>query len=66
MAALDAALPLAQVHDSIKTTLLQQEQNTAMKTWIANLKTKYAGDISYAPGYAPAASTTDTLGTSTG
>jgi foldase protein PrsA len=61
-----AETPLAQVHDSIKTTLLQQKQNTAMKTWIANLKTKYAGDISYAPGYAPAASTTDTLGTTTG
>jgi len=58
--------PLDQVKDSIKTTLLQQKQNTAMKTWIANLKTKYADDISYAPGYAPAASTTDTVGTSTG
>ncbi len=59
--------PLSQVHDSIKTTLTQQKQNTAMKTWIANLKTKYADEISYAPGYAPAASTTDTLGgTATG
>jgi foldase protein PrsA len=58
--------PLDQVKDSIKTTLLQQKQNAAMKTWIANLKTKYADDISYAPGYAPAASTTDTVGTTTG
>ena len=54
--------PLSQVHDSIKTTLTQQEQNTAMKNWIAALKTKYADEIAYAPGYAPAASTTDTLG----
>ena len=33
---------------------------------VPRLKTKYADDISYAPGYAPAASTTDTVGTSTG
>jgi foldase protein PrsA len=59
--------PLVQVKDSIKTTLLQQKQNTAMKTWIANLKTKYADQISYAPGYAPAPSTgTGTAGTTTG
>ena len=57
--------PLAQVHDQIKTTLLQQKQNSAMKTWIANLKTKYSDDISYAPGYAPAATSTDT-GVTTG
>jgi foldase protein PrsA len=54
--------PLAQVHDQIKTTLLQQKQNTAMKSWIANLKTKYGDDISYAPGYAPAPTGTDTSG----
>jgi foldase protein PrsA len=54
--------PLAQVHDQIKTTLLQQKQNTAMKSWIASLKTKYGDDISYAPGYAPAPTGTDTSG----
>jgi foldase protein PrsA len=58
--------PLAQVHDQIKTTLLQQKQNAAMKLWIANLKTKYGDDISYAPGYAPAATGTDTSGVTTG
>jgi foldase protein PrsA len=58
--------PLAQVHDQIKTTLLQQKQNAAMKSWIANLKTKYGDDISYAPGYAPAATGTDTSGVTTG
>jgi foldase protein PrsA len=52
--------PLSQVKESIKTTLLQQKQNAAMKTWIANLQKKYADQISYAPGYAPPA------GTSTG
>jgi foldase protein PrsA len=59
--------PLSEVHDSIKTTLTQQKQNTAMKNWIANLKTKYADQISYAPGYAPPASASGTgAGTSTG
>jgi foldase protein PrsA len=58
--------PLAQVSDSIKTTLTQEKQNTAMKTWIAGLQTKYADEISYAPGYAPAAATAGTVGTSTG
>jgi parvulin-like peptidyl-prolyl isomerase len=58
--------PLAQVHDAIKTNLTQQKQSAAMKNWIANLKTKYADQIAYAPGYAPAAATSDTVGTSTG
>jgi foldase protein PrsA len=59
--------PLSQVHDSIKTTLTQQKQTTAMKNWVASLKAKYADQIAYAPGYAPAAATTDTgVGTSTG
>jgi foldase protein PrsA len=60
--------PLAQVKDSIKTTLLQQKQNAAMKSWVAKVQAKYADDISYAPGYAPAASSTGTgtPGTTTG
>jgi len=63
------ATPLEQVKDSIKTTLLQQKQNTAMKNWIASLQTKYGDQIAYAPGYAPAAGTgtgATTSGTSTG
>jgi parvulin-like peptidyl-prolyl isomerase len=62
------ATPLDQVKDTIKTTLLQQKQNTAMKTWIAGLAGKYADRIAYAPGYAPAPTSTGTgtLGTSTG
>jgi parvulin-like peptidyl-prolyl isomerase len=59
--------PLSQVHDSIKTTLTQQKQNTVMQDWIASLKKKYADEISYAPGYAPPTSTGGVMsGTSTG
>src|SRR6185312_4617753 len=43
-------MPLDQVKDSIKTTGLQ---------------TKYADDIAYAPGYAPASTTDTTAGTTT-
>jgi parvulin-like peptidyl-prolyl isomerase len=57
--------PLAQVKDSIKTTLVQQKQNTAMKNWIASLQSKYGDQIAYAPGYAPAAGT-GTRGTTSG
>ena len=57
--------PLDQVKDSIKTTVLQTKQNAAMKTWIANLQSKYADDISYAPGYAPASTGTGTSGGTT-
>src|SRR6187551_2975288 len=57
--------PLDQVEDSIKTTVLQTKQNAAMKAWIAGLQTKYADDIAYAPGYAPASATDTTGGTTT-
>jgi foldase protein PrsA len=57
--------PLDQVKDSIKTTVLQTKQNAAMKAWIANLQSKYADDISYAPGYAPASTETDTSAATT-
>jgi parvulin-like peptidyl-prolyl isomerase len=62
------ATPLDQVKDSIKTTLLRQKQYAAMKVWIAGLQAKYADQIAYAPGYAPAPATTGTgtVGTSTG
>ena len=56
--------PLDQVKDSIKTTVLQTKQNAAMKAWIAALPAKYADEVAYAPGYAPA-SATDTSGGST-
>lgn len=62
----ETTTPLAEVKDSIRTTLLQQKQNQAMRTWIADLKAKYGGDVSYAPGYAPAKSTGAGGGTTTG
>jgi parvulin-like peptidyl-prolyl isomerase len=57
--------PLDEVRDSIKTTVLQTKQNAAMKAWIAGLTAKYADDIAYAPGYAPASATDTTGGTTT-
>lgn len=57
--------PLDQVKDSIETTVLQTKQNAAMRAWIAGLQTKYADDITYAPGYAPASPTDTTGGTTT-
>jgi foldase protein PrsA len=52
--------PLEDVKESISTTLLQQRQNTAMRRWVADLKEKYADETAYAPGFAPAPSTTET------
>jgi foldase protein PrsA len=49
--------PLDDVKESIRTTLLQQRQNAAMRRWVADLKEKYADETGYAPGFAPAAAT---------
>jgi foldase protein PrsA len=57
--------PLDQVKDSIKTTVLQTKQNAAMKAWIAALPAKYADEVAYAPGYAPASPTDPSGGTTT-
>jgi foldase protein PrsA len=57
--------PLDQVKDSIKTTVLQTKQNAAMKAWIAALPAKYADEVAYAPGYAPASATDTSGGTTT-
>jgi foldase protein PrsA len=57
--------PLEDVKESIKTTLLQQRQNAAMRRWVADLKEKYADETAYAPGFAPAPSTTGTQTEST-
>ena len=57
--------PLNEVKGSIQSTLLPTKQNAAVQAWLATLPKKYADQISYAPGYAPAASATDT-GTTTG
>ena len=53
------------VKDSIQTTLLQTKQNAAMKAWIAALPAKYADEVAYAPGYAPASATDTSGGTTT-
>ena len=55
---------LDEVKDSIQATLLQTKKNAAIQAWVAALPKKYADQISYAPGYAPAAASTDT-GTTT-
>jgi parvulin-like peptidyl-prolyl isomerase len=57
--------PLKDVKESIKTTLLQQRQNAAMRRWVADLKEKYADETAYAPGFAPAPATTGTQTEST-
>jgi parvulin-like peptidyl-prolyl isomerase len=57
--------PLDQVKESIKTTVLQTKQNAAMKAWIAALPSKYADEVAYAPGYAPASPTDTSSGTTT-
>jgi foldase protein PrsA len=56
--------PLDEVKAEIQTKLLQTKKNAAIQAWVAGLPKKYEDQISYAPGYAPAASATDT-GTTT-
>ena len=48
--------PLEEVTETIETTLLQEQQNKALQDWVA--KTKQTYEVVYAPGYAPAATTT--------
>jgi foldase protein PrsA len=57
--------PLDEVKDTIKTTVLQTKQNAAVKAWIAALPAKYADEVAYAPGYAPASPTDTSGGTTT-
>jgi parvulin-like peptidyl-prolyl isomerase len=59
-----ATQPLAASKDTIKATLLQQQQNQALKTWVKDAQSKY--EVTYAPGYAPAPTATSGSGTSTG
>jgi foldase protein PrsA len=56
--------PLDDVKGEIQTKLLQTKKNAAIQAWVAALPKKYEDQISYAPGYAPAASASDT-GTTT-
>jgi parvulin-like peptidyl-prolyl isomerase len=58
-----APQPLADAKDSIRTTLLDQQQQAALKKWVQDAESSY--DVTYAPGYAPAPTGTGS-GTSTG
>jgi foldase protein PrsA len=59
-----AAQPLAEAKDAISATLLQQQQNQALKTWVKDAESKY--DVTFAPGYTPVSADTTGSGTSTG
>jgi foldase protein PrsA len=56
-----SAQPLADVRESIESTLLQQKQNEALQAWVRETRQTY--DVVYAPGYAPPP--TDTQGATT-
>jgi foldase protein PrsA len=56
--------PLEDVRESINSTLLQQKQNQALRDFVQNAKQKYA--VTYAPGYAPAPTTTEGAATTNG
>ena len=59
-----ALQPLAEAKDTISSTLLQQQQNQALKAWVRDAQSKY--EVTYAPGYAPASTGTTESSTSTG
>jgi foldase protein PrsA len=54
--------PLSEVEKDIRQQLLQQAQNDAMNKWVADLKKRLSGDISYAAGFRPAPTTTSSGG----
>jgi len=59
-----APQPLAEAKATISSTLLQQQQNEALKAWVKDAQSEY--EVTYAPGYAPASTGTTDSGTSTG
>jgi parvulin-like peptidyl-prolyl isomerase len=59
-----APQPLAEAKDTISATVLQQQQNEALKAWVKDAQSEY--EVTYAPGYAPASTGTTDSGTSTG
>jgi foldase protein PrsA len=50
--------PLKEVEATIRDTLLREKQNETMREWVNDLQAKYKDEIAYAPGFAPAATTT--------
>lgn len=56
--------PLKEVEASVRDTLLREKQNETMRDWVNDLQAKYKDEVAYAPGFAPAATTTgETTGT---
>ena len=49
----EKATPLADVEDSIRQQLLQQEKSEAMRKWVEEMEKKYEDEIVYAVGFAP-------------
>jgi parvulin-like peptidyl-prolyl isomerase len=57
-----ATQPLAEVEESISTTLLEQKKNTRINEWIQELQDRFADQISYSPGFEPPPETETTTG----
>jgi len=55
--------PLASVKESIRQQLLQSKKTQAMQTWVDGVKKQFAKKIAYAPGFAPATTSTGTTTT---
>jgi foldase protein PrsA len=58
--------PLEEVEQSIRDKLLREKQNETMREWVNDLHKKYEDEIAYAPGFAPAATTTGETTTTAG
>ncbi len=52
--------PYAQVKQSIRQQLLQQEKGSAAQTWLQGVEKDYASKITYATGFAPPTTTSAT------
>jgi parvulin-like peptidyl-prolyl isomerase len=55
--------PLADVQDDIRTQLLNEKKNDALRDWLERLKEKYESRTVYASGFAPPKTETGTVGT---
>ncbi len=57
--------PFAQVKESIRQQLLQQDKNNAMTKWVDKVKKDFSGKVHYQAGYAPPATTSTAQTTTT-
>ena len=55
---------LAEVEEQISSTLLEEKRNTRINEWVQELQDRFAGQISYAPGFEPPPETETTTGES--